>query len=66
MYSIKDLSMISGLTDRTLRNCLKIGILVGEKSEGVWQFSDEQIGESLDNNYVKAAIKTKRNSILLR
>lgn len=41
MYTIKDLSMISGLTDRTLRTYLKMGVLVGEKADGSWRFSEE-------------------------
>lgn len=34
MYNIKDLSMISGMTDRTLITYLKMGVLAGEKREG--------------------------------
>lgn len=49
MYNLKELSMISGLTDRTLRNYLKMGILVGEKEYGTWNFTDEQVLAFLEN-----------------
>lgn len=64
MYNLKDLSLITGLTDRTLRNYLNAGILVGEKKGGAWSFTEEQIGAFLKNPYVKPAVKAKRNSIL--
>ena len=64
MYNLKDLSMITGLTDRTLRNYLNEGILIGEKQDGTWRFTDEQIGAFLEDPYVKPAIQTKRNAIL--
>lgn len=65
MYSIKDLTLITGLTERTLRNYLKLGILVGKKNNGVWQFSEEEISAFLKSDYVKASININRNSIVL-
>lgn len=64
MYSIKDLTKISGLTDRTLRNYLKLGVLIGEKKDGQWYFNEEQIASFLECSYVKSAIQSKRNAIL--
>lgn len=64
MYNLKDLSLITGLTERTLRNYLNAGILLGEKRDGVWRFTEEQIGAFLMNPYVKPAVKAKRNAIL--
>lgn len=64
MYTLKDLSMITGLTDRTLRNYLNEGILIGEKKDGAWMFTDEQIGDFLMHPFVKPAVKAKRNAIL--
>lgn len=62
MYSLQDLTLITGLTDRTLRNYLKQGILTGEKRDGAWHFTEEQITEFLANEYVAAAIKAKQNA----
>ena len=64
MYNLKDLSLITGLTERTLRNYLNTGILIGEKCDGAWRFTEEQIGDFLMNPYVKPAVKAKRNAIL--
>ena len=64
MYNLKDLSMITGLTDRTLRNYLSTGILKGNKEQGTWQFTEEHIQAFLDHEYVKPAVKAKRNAIL--
>lgn len=64
MYNLKDLSLITGLTDRTLRNYLSDGILHGEKREGVWLFTEEQIGAFLEDPYVRPAIQAKRNAVL--
>ena len=64
MYSLKDLSMISGLTDRTLRNYLKTGVLTGEKRNGIWYFTEEQLQSFFDHEYVKPAIQAKQNAIL--
>lgn len=64
MYNLKDLSMITGLTDRTLRNYLSMGILAGEKADGAWQFNAEQIRAFLENDFVSQAMKAKRNAVL--
>lgn len=64
MYNLRDLSMICGLTDRTLRNYLKMGILVGEKKDGAWFFDEDQIEAFLENEFVRQAMKAKRNAVL--
>lgn len=63
MYSIQELSVMCGLTERTLRNYLKMGILQGEKREGMWRFTEEQIGAFLENKRVAASVKANRNAI---
>ncbi len=64
MYTLKDLIMITGLTERTLRNYLKLGILVGEKKDGIWCFGVEQIEELMQNETVRAAMHAKRQAIV--
>jgi len=64
MYTIKDVALMSGLTDRTLRNYLKMGILVGEKKDGIWYFTDEQVQDFMQNRYARAAIEAGRNAVL--
>ena len=64
MYTLKDLSVITGLTDRTLRTYIKMGILQGEKTDGVWSFSDEHIQMFFENNFARSAMQSKRNSLV--
>lgn len=65
MYDLNDISVITGLSMRTLRNYINLGVLEGEKCEGKWLFSDEEMGEFLQNPYVKSALNSKRNAIVL-
>ena len=64
MYSLKDLSTMTMLSDRTLRNYLDAGILQGKKENGAWVFTSEQIKLFLQNDMVKSAIRTKKNAIV--
>ncbi len=63
-YSIKDVATMTGLTTRTLRNYLNLNILCGEKNEGTWQFSEEDIEEFMSNASVQSSIKAKNKSIV--
>ena len=42
MYSLKDLSTMTMLSDRTLRNYLDAGILQGRKENGAWETEDRK------------------------
>lgn len=42
-YTLNELAMITGLTTRTLRNYLKMNILNGEKIDGIWTFTEEDL-----------------------
>ena len=44
-YVINELVMFTGLTDRTIRNYLSSGILQGEKVDGMWRFTSDQVEE---------------------
>lgn len=61
MYTINDVATMTGLTTRTLRTYIKMGFLEGEKVEGIWQFSDEQLTAFFANSSVKSAILAKHN-----
>lgn len=62
MYSIADLALMTGMTDRSLRNYLNAGFLRGEKVDGKWQFTPEQFEAFIQNEAVKPALQAKRNS----
>lgn len=61
-YSINDIAMMTGFTTRTLRNYINLGILEGEKIDGVWRFSEENFNAFLSDVNVIASLKTKRNA----
>lgn len=63
-YNLNELAMITGLTTRTLRNYLKLGILEGEKDDGNWRFSDEDVEAFFSNPAAKQAIAAKRNAVV--
>ena len=64
MYTLKQLSLMSGLTERTLRNYLKMGILHGEKCGGIWYFDIAEIESFFENPFVSEAMKSNRKSIV--
>ncbi len=64
-FSINDLAMITSLSTRTLRNYLNMGFLEGDKVNGAWTFSPEQVQAFMDNKAVRPAMRAKKNSIVL-
>jgi hypothetical protein len=63
-YTINDLAVISGFTTRSLRNFITMGHLTGEKIDGVWQFTTDQIDAFLSNPNVAPGIKSKVNAVV--
>lgn len=61
-YLIRHLVMFTGLTDRTLRNYIASGILQGEKINGLWHFSVEQVESFIRHPAVRPSILAKQNS----
>ena len=63
-YTINDVAMMSGLSTRTVRNYIKMGILDGEKVDGIWCFKGEEFEAFLRNPAVEPSIRAKRNAIV--
>ncbi len=63
-YTLNEIATIAGLTTRTLRNYLQMGVLKGEKVDGVWRFSEEALWEFIDNPSVRQAMHAKQNAIV--
>ena len=63
-YTLGHLSQITGLTDRTLRTHLKNGVLEGEKINGVWHFTDDQLDAFLRHPTARPTIQAKNNAIV--
>ena len=64
MYNINELAVMTELSTRTLRNYLKMGVLDGEKIDGVWQFSEEHLGEFFRNPVAAPSIQAKKSALI--
>lgn len=63
-YTLNELALMTGLTTRTLRNYLKMNVLCGEKMDGIWKFTEEDISKFFQNPYVKPGIQAKNKAIV--
>ena len=63
-YSINDVAMMTGLSTRTIRNYIKMNLLDGEKIDGVWKFTEENVHEFIAHPTVKPSIDAKNNAIV--
>ena len=63
-FSINDLAMITGLSTRTIRTYITTGFLSGEKIDGAWVFTHEQVLAFIENKAVQPSIKAKKNTIV--
>ncbi len=63
-YVLQHLVLMTGLTDRTLRNYIAAGILKGEKINGLWHFTPEQVESFMVNPMVRPSILAKNNGLV--
>lgn len=63
-YTINNIALMSGLTTRTIRNYIKMGVLNGEKIDGVWQFTPKEVDRFFEHPNVLPSIQAKRNAIV--
>ena len=63
-FTINELAMMTSLSTRTLRNYLATGFLNGDKVNGAWQFSPEQVQAFMENKAVRPAMLAKKNAIV--
>ena len=63
-YLINHLALFIGLSDRTIRNHISAGFLQGEKINGLWHFTPEQVDAFLRHPAVRPGILAKNNSIV--
>ena len=64
LYTINDVATMTGLTTRTVRNYMKLGMLDGEKIDGVWQFSLESVSAFMADKNVQPSIQAKKNGVV--
>ena len=55
-YTIGHIVQFTGLTDRTIRSYIAGGILQGEKINGIWHFTPEQVDAFLRHSAVRPSI----------
>ena len=63
-YLINHLVLFTGLTDRTIRNYISSGILRGEKINGLWHFTPEQVESFICHPSVRPSILAKQHSAI--
>lgn len=64
-YTLANLAVFTGYTERSLRAYLKSGLLHGEKVNGKWRFTVEDYGAFLRNPAIRAAMLAKQNAQVL-
>ena len=63
-YNLNDLALMTGFTTRTLRNYLNQGLLHGEKTNGMWQFTAEELDRFFRKPFVKEGLRIKHSSLV--
>ena len=63
-YTLDDIALITGFSTRTLRNYLKQGLLKGEKTDGKWQFTAEEVDRFFAEPFVREGLRIKRSGIV--
>ena len=63
-YVIGHVVLITGLSERTIRNYIADGVLEGDKINGVWHFTPEQVETFISNPNVRLSILAKKKSIV--
>ncbi len=63
-YTIGHVTLMTGLTDRTIRSYLSSGLLQGEKINGLWHFTPEQVDAFVRHPGVWPSIQAKKNSVV--
>jgi len=63
-YSVADIAAMSGLSVRTVRSYLAMGLLEGEKVDGAWHFTPEQFSAFLAQDMVRQSVQAKAQGIV--
>ncbi len=63
-YTINEVAVMTGFTTRSLRLFIQQGFLEGEKIDGKWNFTVEQLESFISNPNIKAGIKIKNNALV--
>ena len=58
-YTINEVAVMTGFTTRSLRLFIQQGFLAGEKIDGKWNFTVEQLEAFISNPNIKTGIKIR-------
>lgn len=64
VYTINEVAEMTGLSTKTLRNYISIGLLEGFKDNGVWKFTMEAVSKTMSDPFVTASIDIKNNIVV--
>ncbi|SHO53250.1 class I SAM-dependent methyltransferase [Anaerocolumna xylanovorans] len=64
IFTIADISKMTGFTDRTIRNYMKRGLLKGSLVKGTWYFDNGNLEDFLEERFVKQGLKGKAESLV--
>ena len=63
-YNLNQVAMITGLTTRTLRNHLSQGLLKGEKIDGNWSFTEEELEAYVTEPTIHQSILARSHAVI--
>ena len=63
-YVINHIVMFTGLSERTIRSHITSGFLKGEKINGLWHFTPQEVENFINHPSVKPGILAKSNSLV--
>ncbi len=64
LYTIGHLRQFTGLTDRTIRSHIHLGFLKGEKINGIWHFTPEQVEAYIRSPAVAPSVQAKAHGLV--
>lgn len=63
-YTLNEISIITGFTERTLRTYIKDGLLNGVKKKNKWLFTEENLQQFLSQDFIVQGLKIKDNIVV--
>ena len=63
-YTLEQVAAMTELSERTVRNYLRLGVLHGEKVDGAWRFSEEAFEAFLEQDMVRQSLNAKTLGII--
>ncbi len=62
-YTLADVSQMTRITERTLRKYVASGALAGEKTDGKWRFTQEEVGRFLNRREIRKLAAQHRRAL---